>query len=189
MLETSPWCQPIQELSTKLIMPCSLNAKQLLITSSRVSHHLKGISPLRPPLPGKAIKANFFLLLFSRPVVFTLCDPMDCSMPLLCPSPSPRVCPRSCSLHWWCCPAISSSDASPPSALNLSQHQGLFQWVICLHQMTKILKLHLQHQSLQYLGMSPLRLTGLTDSGWLFSASPKTLFLHFYLALVNRGRV
>ena len=30
---------------------------------------------------------------------------------LPCPSPSPRVCPSSYSLHLWCCPAISSSDA------------------------------------------------------------------------------
>ena len=28
-----------------------------------------------------------------------------------CPSPSPRVCPRSYSLHQWCCPTISSSNA------------------------------------------------------------------------------
>ena len=28
-----------------------------------------------------------------------------------CPSSSPGVCPSSCSLHWWCCPSISSSDA------------------------------------------------------------------------------
>ena len=28
-----------------------------------------------------------------------------------CPSPSPRVCPSSCSLHWWRCPVISSSGA------------------------------------------------------------------------------
>ena len=28
-----------------------------------------------------------------------------------CPSPSPRVCPSSCSLHPWCHPAISSSEA------------------------------------------------------------------------------
>ena len=28
-----------------------------------------------------------------------------------CPSPSPGVCPNSRSLHWWCHPAISSSDA------------------------------------------------------------------------------
>ena len=27
------------------------------------------------------------------------------------PSPSPKVCPSSCSLHQWCHPAISSSDA------------------------------------------------------------------------------
>ena len=29
----------------------------------------------------------------------------------LCPSPSPEVCPSSCTLHRWCHPAISSSDA------------------------------------------------------------------------------
>ena len=29
-----------------------------------------------------------------------------------CPSPSPKVWPSSCSLHWWYYPAISSSDAS-----------------------------------------------------------------------------
>ena len=28
-----------------------------------------------------------------------------------CPSLTPRVCPSSCSLHWWCCSAISSSDS------------------------------------------------------------------------------
>ena len=38
---------------------------------------------------------------------------------------------------------------SSPSALNLSQHQGLFQWVICLHQLTKTLELQLQHLCFQ----------------------------------------
>ena len=28
-----------------------------------------------------------------------------------CPSPSPKVCPSSCLLQWWCHPAISFSDA------------------------------------------------------------------------------
>ena len=32
----------------------------------------------------------------------------------LCPSASPGVCPSSCPLHWWCHPAISSSDALFP---------------------------------------------------------------------------
>ena len=36
---------------------------------------------------------------------------------------------------------------SSPSALNLSQHQGLFQWVNSSHQMAKVLELRLQHQS------------------------------------------
>ena len=30
---------------------------------------------------------------------------------LPCPSPSPKVCPSSCPFHWWCHPAIFSSDA------------------------------------------------------------------------------
>ena len=65
-----------------------------------------------------------------------------------CPSPPPRVCPSSCSLHQGCCPAVSSSS---PSALDLSQHQWLFQWVVCSYQVTKILELQLQlqHQSFQ----------------------------------------
>ena len=34
-----------------------------------------------------------------------------------------------------------------PLALNLSQHQGLFQWVSSLQQVAKVLELQLQHQS------------------------------------------
>ena len=57
------------------------------------------------------------------------------------PSPSPEVCPRSCPLSQWCYPTISSSDTLFPSALNLSQHQGLFQWVSCSRQMAQVLEL------------------------------------------------
>ena len=66
----------------------------------------------------------------------------------LCPSPSPKVFPSSCPLHWWCHPAISTSDILFSSALNLSQPQGLFQWVSYLYHMNKILELH--HQSFQW---------------------------------------
>ena len=67
-----------------------------------------------------------------------------------CPSPFPGV----CHLHVHCI-----SDAMQPScrlmpsspALNLSQHQGLFQWVDCSHQVAEILELQLQHQSFQWL--------------------------------------
>ena len=39
---------------------------------------------------------------------------------------------------------------SPP-AFNLSQHQGLFQWVSSSNQVAKVLELHLQHQSFQWI--------------------------------------
>ena len=41
----------------------------------------------------------------------------------------------------------SSCTLLPPSppALNLSQHQGLFQWVSSFHQVPKVLELQLQH--------------------------------------------
>jgi len=54
---------------------------------------------------------HFCLLLFSRPVVSDSLWPhglQDARPP--CPSPFPVVCPGSCSLHWRCHPAISSSD-------------------------------------------------------------------------------
>ena len=41
------------------------------------------------------------------------------------------------------------SSPSPP-VFNLSQHQGLFQWVSSLHQVAKVLKFQLQHQSFQW---------------------------------------
>ena len=52
------------------------------------------------------------LLLFSCPVVPNSLQPhgLQHARPP-CPSPSPGVCPSSCSLHQWCRPAISSSDA------------------------------------------------------------------------------
>ena len=65
---------------------------------------------------------------------------------LPCPPPTPRVHPNLCPLSLWCHPTTSSSVVPSPLALNLSQHQGLFQWVISSHQVTKILQLQLQHQ-------------------------------------------
>ena len=52
-----------------------------------------------------------WLLLFSCPVTFNSLWPhgLQHTRPP-CPSPSPRVCPNSYSLHQWCHPAISSSD-------------------------------------------------------------------------------
>ena len=67
------------------------------------------------------------LLLFSRQLCLTLCDPMDHSTPGLPVSPH---LPKFAQVHVHCISeAIQLSDPlmpSSPSALNLSQHQGLF---------------------------------------------------------------
>ena len=47
-------------------------------------------------------------------------------------------------------PSHPLSSPSPP-AFNLSQHQGLFQWVSSSHQVAKMLELQLQHQSFQWI--------------------------------------
>ena len=56
-------------------------------------------------------------------------------------------------IHWVSDAIQPSHPLSPPSppALNLSQHQGLFQWVRSSHQVAKGLELQLQHQSFQWL--------------------------------------
>ena len=46
-------------------------------------------------------------------------------------------------------PSHSLSPTSPP-ALNISKHQGLFQWLSILNPMPKVLQLQCQHQSFQY---------------------------------------
>ena len=38
-----------------------------------------------------------------------------------------------------------------PTTFNLSQHQGLFQWVSSSHQVAKVLEFQLQHQSSQWI--------------------------------------
>ena len=73
---------------------------------------------------------------------------MDCSTPGL---PVSHHLLKFAQVHVHSCDAIQPSHPLmpfSPSALNLSQPQGLFQWVSCSHQMTKILEL--QHQSFQW---------------------------------------
>ena len=52
-----------------------------------------------------------FLLSFSRPITSNSLPPhvLQHTRPP-CPSPFPEICPSSRPLHWWCHPAISSSN-------------------------------------------------------------------------------
>ena len=47
--------------------------------------------------------------------------------------------------------AIHPLSSPFPPTFNLSQHQGLFQWVSSLHQVAKVLGFQLQHQSFQWI--------------------------------------
>ena len=82
----------------------------------------------------------------------TLCDPMNCSTPGL-PVQHQLLEFTQTHVHWVgdaIQPSYPLSSPSPP-ALNLSQHQGLFQWVSSLHQVAKVLEFQLQLQSFQWI--------------------------------------
>ena len=82
----------------------------------------------------------------------TLCDPLGCStlgFPIL------HYLPEFAQTHLhWVHDAIQSSCpllAPSPHALNLSQHQGFFQWVSSLYQVAKVLDLQLQYNCFQWI--------------------------------------
>ena len=98
----------------------------------------------------------------------TLCDPMNHSTPGI---PVYHQIPEFTQTHGhWVGDAIQPAHplASPsPPAFNLSQHQGLFRWVISLHQVAKVLEFQLQHQSFQWALRTDLPYDGLV--GYLCS--------------------
>ena len=88
-----------------------------------------------------------FLLLFSHSVVSDFCDPMDCSMPGFLLHHLPEF--AQTHVHWVSDAIQPFHSLSSLPAFNLSQHQGLFQWVGSLHEVAKILEL--EHQSFQWI--------------------------------------
>ena len=107
-----------------------------------------------------------FVVVFQSPSHVWLCNPMDSNMPGL---PVPHHLPEFAQVHVHCIDdAIQPSHPltpSSPSALDLFQHQGLFQWVVS-HLLSSddqdtgasasalVLPVNIQ-------GSSPWRLTGL----------------------------
>ena len=80
-----------------------------------------------------------------------LCNPMDCGTPGF---PVLYYLPELTQTHdHWVSDAFQPSHPpsypSPP-AFNLSQNQGLFQWLSSSHQVAKVLEFQFQHQSFQW---------------------------------------
>ena len=81
----------------------------------------------------------------------TLCDPMNPSMPDLSIH---HQLPEFTQTHVHRVrdaiqPSHPRSSPSPPNP-NPSQHQSLFQWVNCLHEVARVLEFQPQHQSFQW---------------------------------------
>ena len=82
----------------------------------------------------------------------TLCNPLDCSTPGFLVL---HYLPQLTHTHVHQVgdaiqPSHPLSPSSPP-ALNLTQHQGTFQWVGFWHQVAKVLEFPFQHQSFQWI--------------------------------------
>ena len=114
--------------------------------------------PLAPS--GKPI---WFLQFCSVPQLYlTLCDPMDCSMPRF-PVHHQLLELIQTDVHQFS-DAIQPSHplSSPfPPAFNLSQHQGLYQWVGSSHKVAKVLGVSTSVSVLPNKGWFPLWLTDL----------------------------
>ena len=95
----------------------------------------------------------------------TLCNPMNHSMPGL---PVHHQLLKLAQTHVHQVgdaiqPSHPLSSPSPP-AFNLSQHQGLFQWVSSSHQVAKVLEFQFQHQSFQWIFRTDFLYNGLVGS-------------------------
>ena len=95
----------------------------------------------------------------------THCNPMDCSTPGFpvhhqLPEFTQNSCPPVSDAFQPSPPLLSPS----PPAFNLSQHQGLFQWVSSSYQVAKVLEFQLQHQSFQWIFRTDFLYNGLVGS-------------------------
>ena len=113
-----------------------------------------------PPLTYKGANftvssSTFFIIVAFYCSVAKSCpilwDPMNCTTPGFT---ALHYFPEFAQIHLhWVSDGIQQSHPlllPSPLALNLSQDQGLSQWISCLHQVAKVLELQLQHQSFQW---------------------------------------
>ena len=99
----------------------------------------------------------------------TLCDHMDCSKPGF---PVHHQLPELAQSHIHQvgdATQLSHPLSFPSPIFNLSQHCGLFQWVSSSHQVAKVVKLRLHHQSFQWIFTTDFLSEWLVWSGRILS--------------------
>ena len=97
----------------------------------------------------------------------TLCDPMDFSKQVFCVLHQLLELAQT-HVHWVSDAIQPSHPLSSPShpAFNLSQHQGLFQWIRSLYQVARVLEFQSQHQTFQWIFRTDFLSDGLVGSPW-----------------------
>ena len=129
MQEPRPWklCKTLECWRAALVLPkrsnqkarrgISLGVQRLRLCASMAEGTglIPGWGTKLPQATGHGLYISIYIcMLFLCSVTqscLTLHDPIGLQHARPpCPLPSPRVCPGSCSLHWWCHPAISLSD-------------------------------------------------------------------------------
>ena len=128
---------------------CKDHATEETLDKTSQSLKTSTIWPLTKILLTSAL--DYFLVVVQSLSCVCLCNPMDCSTPGF--SVLRHLLELAQTHVYWVSDAIQPSHplSSPsPPAFNLSQQQGLFQWVSSLHQVAKVSELQLQHQSLQW---------------------------------------
>ena len=110
-----------------------------------------------------------YLVQFSRSVMSDSLRPNGLQHTRLpCPSLSPTVCLNSYPLSHWCRPTSHPLSSPSPPAFNLSQHQGLFQWVSSSHQVAKVLVFWPIPTPLHVSGQSIGWIYGKDNQKWIF---------------------
>ena len=143
------WSKKWEVVSKCETLEINEKSEKITVTASYHVEGLNGIELIKQSLP---LKNDIFPPVLVQPTqpCATLCGPVGGSTPGF---PVLHYLPRFAQTHvHWVDDAIQQFHLlSSPSFLdlNLSQHQGLFQWVSSSNQVVKVLELQLQHQSFQ----------------------------------------
>ena len=144
------WCHPTISSSRPLLLPPSIFPSIRVFSNESVLH-------IRWPEDWSfsfSFSPSNESVQFSSVIQLcpTLYDPIDCRMPgfpvhhQLLELAQTHVHGVGEAIQ----PSHPLTSPSPPT-LNLSHHQGLFQWVSSLHQVAKVLEFQLHHQSFQWI--------------------------------------